>query len=53
MISEGILILTSVAVVIGRCLGGLNDLRETTLGVVRLVTAVVVARVAVVSSAGM
>ena len=31
----------------------MNNLREMTLGVVRLVTAVVVARVAVVSSAGM
>ena len=39
----------AVVVVIGRCPGGLDDLRETTLAVVRLVTAVAVVGVAVVS----
>ena len=52
-ITEGIVVLRSVVVVVGRCPGGLNNLRETVLGVIRLVTTVVVTRVAVVPSVGM
>ena len=52
-ITEGIVVSRLVVVAIGRCLGGLNDLRDTALGVIRLVTLVVVARVAVVPSARM
>ena len=50
-IIEGIVVSRPVVVVVGRCPGRLNDLRETTLGVVRLVTTVVVIRVVVVPSA--
>ena len=53
MITEGIVVSRSAVVVVGRCPGGLNSLRETTLGIVRLVTVVVVTRVVVVSSDGM
>ena len=50
MIIEGIVVSRSVIVVVGRCPGRLNDLWETTMGVVRLVMMVGVIRVVVVPS---
>ena len=49
-ITEGVVVARAV-VVVGRWLGRLNDLRELTLAVVRLVTAVFVAGIIVVSRA--